>query len=87
MGQFRRSLRPGPILVLRFGPARSLRSPQYLPTIIGGNRSGGVHGLLLSVYSIVRLARSQLRSSFDSLNGALAFGVLGALLSVLVHVL
>jgi len=48
----------------------------------------GLVGFMAFSYLFIqswRLARSQLRSSFDSLNGALAFGVLGALLSVLVH--
>jgi O-antigen ligase len=48
----------------------------------------GVVGFVVFFYLVVqswRLARDQLRSSLDFLNVALAFGVLGALLSVLVH--
>ena len=48
----------------------------------------GVVGFVAFYYLVVqswRQARSQWRSSLDSLDRALAFGVLGALLSVLVH--
>ena len=48
----------------------------------------GLVGFVAFFYLVVqswRQARRQLRSSLDFLDAALAFGVLGALLSVLVH--
>lgn len=72
-----------------------LDDPSFEPGVVGSHNiylqllsETGLVGFVAFFYLVVQVSRqawSRLRSTFDALDLALAFGVLGALLSVLVH--